>query len=228
MIVSINQPSYLPWLGYFDRINRSDIHIVLDHVQFEKNGIINRNKIRTQNSWSWLTVPLKTKSKYGNLDIRNIEIQNTLQWKKKHWKTIQSNYSKCEYFKDYAPFFQKVYTTEWVKLIDFINFINKHFLKVLGIKTKIISSYELNPKKAKSDLILELCQKVDAHEYISGPFGRDYLDLQSFKNAGISVHFHDYSHPVYAQKFKGFESNMSIIDLLLNHGKNSLKILKNE
>ena len=83
MIVSINQPSYLPWLGYFDRINRSDIHIVLDHVQFEKNSIINRNKIRTQNSWSWLTVPLKTKSKYGNLDIRNIEIQNTLQWKKK-------------------------------------------------------------------------------------------------------------------------------------------------
>jgi hypothetical protein len=228
LIVSINQPAYLPWLGYFDRINRSDIHIVLDHVQFEKNSVINRNKIRTQNSWSWLTVPLKTKSKYGNLDIRNIEIQNTLQWKKKHLKTIQSNYSKCEYFKDYAPFFQKVYTTEWVKLIDFINFINKHFLKVLGIKTKIISSYELNPKKAKSDLILELCQKVEAHEYISGPFGRDYLDLQSFKNAGISVHFHDYSHPVYAQKFKGFESNMSIIDLLLNHGKDSLKILKNE
>ena len=228
MIVSINQPAYLPWLGYFDRINRSDIHIVLDHVQFEKNSVINRNKIRTQNSWSWLTVPLKTKSKYGNLDIRNIEIQNTLQWKKKHWKTIQSNYSKCEYFKDYASFFQKVYTTEWVKIIDFINFINKHFLKILGIKTKIISSYELNPKKAKSDLILELCQKVDADQYISGPFGRDYLDLKSFENAGISVRFHDYSHPVYAQKFKGFEPNMSIIDLLLNHGKDSLKILKNE
>jgi len=64
MIVSINQPAYIPWLGYFDRISKSDLHIILNHVQFEKNSMTNRNKIRTSQGWAWLTVPLHT----GHLD----------------------------------------------------------------------------------------------------------------------------------------------------------------
>ena len=105
MIVSINQPAYLPWLGYFDRIVQSDIHIVLDHVQFEKNSNINRNKIRTFNSWSWLTVPIKTKSKYGNLSINNLEIDNSYLWKKKHLRSIQQSYSKTSFFFRTQKFF---------------------------------------------------------------------------------------------------------------------------
>ena len=87
MILSINQPAYLPWLGYFDRIERSDVHVVLDHVQFEKNSFVNRNKIRNGNDWTWLTVPVETKGKFGALDIKNIKINNNINWKKKHWKT---------------------------------------------------------------------------------------------------------------------------------------------
>ena len=84
MIVSINQPAYLPWLGYFDRIAKSDLHIVLDTVQFEKNSFINRNKIRVGDTWSWLTVPIKTKKNFLNLDIYNLKIDNSLKWRKKH------------------------------------------------------------------------------------------------------------------------------------------------
>lgn len=222
MIVSINQPAYLPWLGYFDRISKSDIHIVLDHVQFEKNSLINRNRIRTHNSWLWLTVPIKTKSKFGDLDIRNIEIENTVQWKKKHWKTIESNYLKSKYFSEHASFFEEVYNKEWFKLICLIEHINNYLLKILRIKTKIINSHELNPKKNKSDLILELCQKVGAKTYLSGPFGRDYLDRGAFKKAGIEVQFQDYIHPTYSQVYKGFITNLSIIDFLFNHNYASL------
>ena len=225
MIVSINQPAYLPWLGYFDRISKSDIHIVLDHVQFEKNSLINRNKIRTDNSWSWLTVPIKTKSKFGDLDIRNIEIENTVQWKKKHWKTIQSNYLKSKFFSEHASFFEEVYNKEWFKLIGLIEYINNYLLETLRIKTKIINSHELNPKKNKSDLILELCQKVGAKRYLSGPLGRDYLDREAFKKARIEVQFQDYIHPTYSQAYKGFITNLSIIDLLFNHNTASLEIL---
>lgn len=74
MIVSINQPAYLPWLGYFDRIAKSDKHVVLDHVQFEKNSMVNRNKIKTANDWCWLTIPVKTKGQFGDLAIHNLSL----------------------------------------------------------------------------------------------------------------------------------------------------------
>lgn len=225
MIVSINQPAYLPWLGYFDRIVKSDIHIVLDHVQFEKNSYVNRNKIRSNNSDILLTVPVKTKNKFGNLKISNIEIDNNISWRKKHWKSIETNYSKSKFFSDHYYFFNKVYTMEWSKLFNLIEFINSYLLKVLNIKTKILRSSELEPKANKANLILELCKKVEAKKYISGPLGRNYLDQKAFEHYGINLQFQDYLHPTYKQTFDGFESHMSIIDLLFNHGSDSLNIL---
>jgi len=217
---------YLPWLGYFDRIAKSDIHIILDHAQFEKNSMINRNKIRVDNSWKWLTVPVKTKNRFGELDIKKLEIDNTSSWRQKHWKTIQLNYSKTKYFQHHASFFEGVYKKEWLKLFLMIEYINNYIIKELKINTKIIRSSDLEPKLNKSELILELCQKVDAKKYISGPFGRDYLNLTDFDNSGIVVDFHDYVHPIYSQAYDGFVSNMSIVDILFNHGNDSLDILK--
>lgn len=219
---------YLPWLGYFDRIARSDIHIVLDHVQFEKNSMINRNKIRTKETWNWLTIPIKTKNKFGKLDIKNLSIDNTLTWKQKHWKSIKFNYSNAKYFKNYANFFENLFKNDWLQLLPIIKFVNNYIFEELDIKTKIIYSSNLNPKLTKSEMILELCRKVGANKYISGPFGRDYLNIKEFDNNGIKIDFHDYLHPVYAQAYSGFEYNMSIIDLLFNHGRDTIKILKNE
>lgn len=226
MIVSINQPAYLPWLGYFDRIVQSDIHIVLDHVQFEKNSNINRNKIRTFNSWSWLTVPIKTKSKYGNLSINNLEIDNSYLWKKKHLRSIQQSYSKTSFFLEHKNFFEKVYMKNWVQLTPLINEINTYILNALNIKTKIIKSSDLKPISKKSNLILELCKIVDAKKYISGPFGREYLDEKSFDREGIKIDYHEYIHPTYTQYNNDFMPNMSVIDLLFNEGNDSLNILR--
>ena len=226
MIVSINQPAYWPWLGYFDRIVQSDIHIVLDHVQFEKNSNINRNKIRTFNSWSWLTVPIKTKSKYGNLSINNLEIDNSYLWKKKHLRSIQQSYSKTSFFLEHKNFFEKVYMKNWFQLTPLINEINTYILNALNIKTKIIKSSDLKPISKKSNLILELCKIVDAKKYISGPFGREYLDEKSFDREGIKIDYHEYIHPTYTQYNNDFMPNMSVIDLLFNEGNDSLNILR--
>ena len=226
MIVSINQPAYLPWLGYFDRIAQSDIHIILDHVQFEKNSNINRNKIRTLNSWSWLTVPIKTKSRYGNLSINNLEIDNSYLWKKKHLRSIEQNYSKTSFFLEYINFFEKVYMKDWFQLAPLIYEINSYIMNTLNIKTKIIKSSDLKPASKKSDLILELCKIVDAKKYISGPFGREYLDEKSFDREGIKIDYHEYIHPTYTQHNNDFIPNMSVIDLLFNEGNDSLNILR--
>src|SRR5476651_588587 len=108
MRVSINQPAYLPWLGYFDRIAISDVHVVLDQVQFEKNSMTNRNKIRTSNGSSWLTVPIKTKGRFGDLSICDLEVDTSSNWRDKHWKAICQNYSRSPYFGRYASDLEKI------------------------------------------------------------------------------------------------------------------------
>lgn len=227
MIVSINQPAYFPWAGYFDRILKSDLHIVLDHVQFEKNSLTNRNKIKTAQGWSWLTVPVKTKGQFKDCPIKDLEINNDLPWTKKHYQTILQNYKKAPYFENYKDFFEKFYNQECVHLNNVLMQSNDFLMKQLNITTPMKYSAALNPQKTKSDLVLELCQAVGATTYLSGPFGRDYLDRQSFAAAGIKILFHDYKMPEYPQLYTGFEPFMSVIDMLLNCGQDSHKILQN-
>jgi hypothetical protein len=225
MILSINQPAYLPWLGYFDRIYKSDIHIILDHVQFEKNSMINRNKVRIPVGWTWLTVPVKTKGKFGKLNICELEINELVPWQRKHWNTIKTNYNKANFFEQHFNFFEYIYSQSWNELYPLIADITEYLLNALNIKTRLIRSSELTPAKTKSDLIIELCMKVGATKYISGPFGREYLNKSSFSDNGIELLFHDYQHSEYKQNFKGFEPYMSVIDLLFNHGPESRNIL---
>lgn len=226
MIVSINQPAYIPWLGYFDRILKSDLHVVLNHVQFEKNSVTNRNKVRTSQGWTWLTVPLCTKGRFGNLAIQELEVNTSETWESKHWKTFLINYSRTPYFAEYASFFENLYQRKWDKLATLIEEINSHILQMLEIETRLVYSSELVPQGKKADLILELCKKLGATTYLSGPMGRNYLKEESFDSAGIKLQFHDYPHPEYKQAYPGFEPYMSVIDLLFNHGPKSLDILR--
>jgi len=226
MIVSINQPAYLPWLGYFQRIAMSDLHIILDHVQFEKNSFTNRNKIKTGNSWSWLTVPVKTKGKFGDLPINSLEIDNNSNWRTKQWKTIINNYCKANYFQEHQAFFELVYQQDWQHLLQLCNEINHYLLKAFKISVPLLFSSTINCKHSKDELILELCQKVGASTYLSGSLGRNYIREELFQQAGIQVIYQDYHHPKYPQCLEHtFEPYMSAIDLLFNCGSDSFKIL---
>jgi len=225
MIVSINQPAYLPWLGYFHRIAVSDLHIVLDHVQFEKNSFTNRNKIRTSEGWCWLTVPLKTSGRFGDLAIAQIEIATERRWAEKHWNSIRLNYSKANYFREHADFFENIFSRSWERLNPLLREITTYLLSAFGIKTKILFSSEIGAAGRKSELVLELCRKVGATSYLSGSLGRDYLDEVAFEGAGIAVCYQDYHHPAYKQIYPGFEPYMGAIDLLFNHGPDSLEVI---
>lgn len=225
MIVSINQPAYIPWLGYFERIARSDVHIVLDHVQFEKNSMVNRNKIRTKSGWCWLTVPLKTKGMFGDLAIKDIQTSDQVCWAQKHLKSIQLNYSRAPFFSSLFPALEEALLGPTSHLSPLIDRLTKALCLELGIHTPFKYSSELNPQQAKSSLVLELCQKVGATTYLSGSFGKDYLDVESFEDGNIGVTYQEYAHPEYRQAYPGFESHMSVIDLIFNHGPASLQLL---
>lgn len=228
MIVSIIQPAYLPWLGYFHRIWMSDLHIVLDHVQVDRNSktkFANRNKIRTPDGWCWITVPIKTKGRGGTMNINQLEVDDTSKWRRKNWSAIWHNYTKSEFFSQHKDFFETVYNRSVSRLIDINMSLTHYLLKALGITTPLIFSSQMEACGTKNNLILNLCREVGATTYISGPFGRDYLQLDKFKRCQIRVVYHDYVHPVYQQSHPQFEPFMSVIDLLFNAGPQSLKIL---
>jgi len=220
MILSINQPAYLPWIGYFERIAMSDIHVVLDHVQFEKNSMVNRNRLRTAEGWCWLTVPVKTKGKFGNLPICDVEMADPSICLK-HIKSIQANYGRADHFAARSVALFDILRGSWNRLGDLIRSVNSLLLKELEIETELVSSSDYTWGSTKGNLVLEICRHFGATEYISGPFGREYLDLEAFAKAGVKVRFHDYQVKEYDQCFKGFEPYMSVIDLLFNCGKSS-------
>ena len=225
MIVSIHQPGYLPWHGLFHRLALSDLHLFFDTVQFEKHGYNNRAKIRTAQGEQWLTVPVLTKGRFGNNPIREAELNSTIDWRKTHWKTLTLAYGRAPYFEEHRPFFSKLYETPWTHLAPFNIHALRHLAGVLGIECRFICASELSVEGRKSDLVVNLCRAVGATTYLSGINGRDYLDREAFRRAGITLRFQAYQEPRYRQIHGEFRPYMSVIDLLFNHGPASLGII---
>ena len=229
MILTIMQPAYLPWLGYFDRLLKSDCFVLLDHVSMDRNSktkFTNRNRIRTSQGASWLTVPIQTSGMQGNCPISQLTIQKDSPWKRKHLASIRENYARSSHVLDHIDFLDDAYSREWDSLSSLCDHLTTWMMNTIGLDIEVIRSSDMKLGNTGSDLILEICQEVRSTKYLSGPFGRDYLDVNDFSKNSIEVLFHDYEHPEYSQAWPGFESHMSCLDLILNHGDTSLAILE--
>lgn len=231
MTITIHQPEYLPWLGFFNRICKSDIFVVLDSVHYQKNGFINRNRIKTKKGPAWITVPVKGEQKSSNININKVEIINSYAWKEKHWDLIESSYHQAPYFKDYAFLFQEAILKRNFKLISELDYyFIKIVLDILGIKKEIVKSSSLKVKGRANDLIIGICKKLGCNVYLAGPGGKNYMDLEKFKEEKIGVIFDNFKHPEYQQQFmeNGFLQGLSIIDLLFNEGPQSKQIMTSQ
>ena len=219
MIVSINQPAYLPWGGYFDRIAKSDLHVVLNHVQFEKNSLVNRNRVLGKGGPAWLTVPVRTKGRFGELAIDTVEIDNSQRWVGKHLKTLQACYGKtCGFDLVYSDL-EAVLKQEHRTLASLCAATTAKLMAALEVDVPMVYSRETGITTAKSQLVLDICRHVEATTYLSGPFGRDYLDLEAFAAAGIAVEFHSWAPEPYDQGGDGiFDPKVSVIDVLCRCG----------
>lgn len=225
MRIVVLQPSYLPWLGYFDQMFKSDVFVVYDDVQYDKNGWRNRNRIKTPHGPQWLTVPVLTKGRHFPLN-REVEINNTVPWQTKQLRSIVQNYMKARFFNQYIGPVESVLKCSWRSLVD-LDMASIHMLKEqLGLTTKINLSSDLKiPKMGKTERLIEICRHFGADALLEGDAGKSYIDEALFAGAGIQLEFHGYQHPVYRQLHGDFVPYMSVIDLLFNHGAHSLEIL---
>ena len=225
IILSAHQPVYLPWLGLFHKIALADIFCVFDIVQYQRKDFNNRNKIKTSTGSTWLTVPVKSSGRLNSI-ITDIEIINN-GWSQKHLKSIELNYNKAPYFEKFFQGLKKILNTPYQNLVD-LNFdILVYLIDVLDIDTKIIKASDYSFKGTKSELVLDMCDKLNADIYIFGQQGKNYADIATFKSKGINPYFQSYNHPIYKQINGEFEPYMSVLDLIFNEGKASKSIIMN-
>ncbi len=221
MIITIHQPEHLPWLGLFNKIAKAELFVILDSVQYEKNYFQNRNRILGTNGIQWINIPVSGKG-HMEKSIAQTEISfsgGNENWKNKYLQTITQSYKKYPFFAEVYPILERALMIDTKYFCEINIALIKEFCNKLCIFPKYIRSSELNVTGLKSTLIFDICKLVQADIYIAGPSGRDYLDLDSFKEAGIVVKFNDYNHPIYPQRrTKEFVSNLSAIDLFMNCG----------
>ncbi len=225
MLLSAHQPSYLPYIGFFNKSIQSDVFIFADHVQYVKKGWQNRNRIKIVNDgWRWLTVPIQ--DSVAKRKIAEVEIDDETNWEEKHWKALVSNYGKAPFFKCYRGFFEELYAKRWVRLADLNEAVTLHLFEELGIELETVRGSALNLQGNKTDMIIDMCRKVGADTYLSGVGGREYLEEEKFKENSIILLYQDFHHPTYPQVTEPFIPNMSAIDLLFNLGnEKSRKII---
>lgn len=222
----ITQSNYIPWKGYFDAINTVDEFIIYDDMQYTKRDWRNRNKIKTPNEVIWLSIPVEVKGKFFQ-KIKDTQISDP-EWNKNHWATIKHNYAKAKHFNEYKDIFENAYLNCNYK---FLSEINYHFIKIicdlLDIKTSIRWSSEFDLAEGKTEKLVDLCVKIGATDYFSGPAAKNYMEENLFTEKNINVHYFDYSgYPPYTQLYGDFTHEVTILDLLFNEGPAAKKFMK--
>ncbi len=226
MIIAVHQPQYMPWLGYFDKIDKADVFVLLDTVQFKKNEWQNRNKIKTARGWQWLTAPVLYKFPEK---IDEVAINNNGKWQDVHRKSLKTNYSKSLHFNHIIKLLDKVFSAEWDRIASLNIFIVKELIRILGITTPIYVASELSEfPDDPDDRLIAISKYFNGTTYLAGGGGKVYMKLEKYEKAGIRVRFQEFHHPVYPQLFGAFEPAMSVLDLLFNCGTDSLSILRGE
>ena len=221
MKLAIHQPNYLPWPGYFHKMESVDVFLILDTVQYIKLEYDNRCKIKTPEGEQWMTVPISPPSL--GTPINKVKFAEGADIWRYNWKTLKNNYSKSAFFNDYQDELREIYGKEWDRLIDLNLKLIKTVRNWLGIETPIKLASELPKSTLKgTELILSFCRELNADAYLSGVGGKNYLEQEQFDSNNINLEYQNYTPIVYKQMFGDFLPNLSVIDLLFNCGKESL------
>ena len=218
--VAIVQSNYIPWKGYFDLIDRVDEFVLLDDVQYTRRDWRNRNQIKTPQGLHWLSIPLQVRGNY--LDAINQMQVCDRGWAQQHWRTIHHHYRQAPGFAVHAGWLEAAY--EEAARLSRLSEINELFLRAicraLEIPTLLRRSTDFQLTSGKNERLVELCRQAGATVYLSGPAARSYLDEDAFGAHGLAVEWMSYDgYPPYPQRHGEFSHGVSVVDLLLNTGR---------
>jgi len=204
-------------------INMVDVFVFFEDVDFTKRDWRTRNKIKSKDGDLLLSVPVKKASR--GTKIFEIEIHND-GWQKKHFSSLSMNYKKSPYYKDYLWLLEDIYLKqEWKSLSKMNQYITKAISEVLGIDTQFVNSITLDSSGTGDDKLIDICKKLGATSYLSGPAAKDYIDINKFKRNSIGLEYMVYDYSQYPQLFGEFDHFVSVLDVLFNCGGEAPKYI---
>ena len=223
----ILQPSYIPWRGYFHQIEKADIFVFYDDVQYDKHGWRNRNRIKTHQGTKWLTIPVLARdAPVEHTPINQVLIDQRQPWNRKHWMTLVQSYSKAPYFSQYMSLLEELYRQPPALLADFTIELTIVLARQLGIEhTRFMRSSEIRANGMKTERLIKILTCLGADRYISGPSAKNYIDEAQFTSAGIALEYMEYNYPEYEQLYPPYDPQVSILDVMFMTGPDALSYI---
>ena len=231
MLIAIMQPTYWPWMGYFDMIDQVDAFVFLDSVQLVKRSWGVRNRIKSPNGELTLTIPVKSGKGRDETFYCNGEIDYTQNWVDSHLRSIRMNYARATHLDTIMEVVESHYRAQTAVIGDFHIRLISEVCRRIGITTPLSRSSDMTVSGTKDDLLVDICRQKGASTYLSAPGSAQYIEKDSpagaFGHAGIELRYHQYRHPEYEQPFGDFLPYMGLVDLLANVGwKDSLEVIR--
>jgi hypothetical protein len=218
VILSANQPYFFPFPGFFYKAYLSDIFVILDNVQFPRGTTwITRNRFKNDQGSLWMTVPVKKKG-LGLQKIDAVRICHDGRWPQKHLESLKNAYSRTPYFTVHIDFLEALLSTKFEKLIDLNLNVIRYLMQQLKIETKVILLSELGIHSTGEKLLIEICGKMGASQFLTQSAAQKYLDEDRFADAGIRLTKFKQPLLIYPQLWGSFIPNLSALDLIFNCG----------
>jgi hypothetical protein len=220
-VVAIHQPNFLPWLGFFDKLARADVLVLLDSVQFprtSKGTWINRVKLLVGGREQWATVPI-VRSEGSALPIAEVRIDEAQPWRKKLIRTIELNYRRAPAFENVFPLVSELLSTPADRIAAFNEQNVRRVAEALDFDTgKLVRSSDIDAGGQSTDLLIELTLAVGGTAYMPGGDAYRYQEDRKFADRGLELTPQEFAHPTYSQTVEPFVPGLSVVDALMNCG----------
>jgi len=220
MKIAIMQPTYWPWIGYFELVAQSSVFVFLDSAQFVKGSWHSRNRLKGNNDQPfWLSVPVQSAPLKTPLSEVRIAPQN-LNWRKDHQNSILTHLGSAPFYAQLKPVVDRVLSSPYERLTELTVASVRAIAELIGVDSTFALASELGCVGKKSTLLIDICQRFNATRYYSPAGSADYMEAETglWDAAGISVDFQDWRHPVYPQRGTAFVSHLSVLDAIANVG----------
>lgn len=224
-MISVNQPYFFPFIGFFHKAYLSDSFVILDDVQFPRGTTwVTRNRFKNAQGSLWLTVPVKKKG-LGLQKINAVRIYHDGRWEKKHLQSLKSAYARAPYFSEHLDFMEDIFSTKFEKLTHLNLKIINYLMQQLKIETNVVLLSQLDIHGKGDDLLRTICTKLGASRFLMQKAAKKFLDAEHFKAQGIQLVDFKPPSPVYPQLWGEFIPNLSALDLILNCGPKARDIM---
>jgi WbqC-like protein len=220
--IAIHQPQYFPWPPYVHKVMSADIFVYLDTVQFSKNGVQNRNQIKTSQGAQWLTVAVKHELGQSILDTQLASVSATV----KHWKTLQANYARTPGFQRWNDELHALLHQQYLTLDEVAIASTEWMIDKLGISNKRLRASEISGTHGHaSELVASICEALEGDKYLTGTGALAYLQADDFRRIDCEILVQRWQPFTYQQPHGDFIPDLSTLDLLLNEPNNAAELI---